>query len=182
MPLMLAPLLSGAAISLTGHYVPLMYIGGILAATGAGLITTFTATTSFAAVIGFQVMAGLGGGLCHQIPYTSILHVLPPRDLVAGSALCSFLNSLGSILGIVISQTVFANLLQRNLGEVPGADTHGIIEAGPTKIDTVVGPADVGAVRDAYGGALREAFFLPAVAAALCCVCATAMEWKRIKN
>lgn len=182
MPLMLSPLLSGAIISLTGLYVPLMYIGGALAVTGAGLITTFGATTSAAMVIGYQFLAGFGSGLCHQIPYTSILQILPAQDVVSGSALCSFLNSLGSILGIVIAQTIFTNLLQRNLGEMAGVDAHGIIQAGPTRIGSVVRPEVVGAVREAYNSALRSTFILPVVAAGLCCVCAMGMEWKRIKK
>jgi MFS family permease len=182
MPLMLSPLLSGAIISLTGWYVPLMYLGGVLAATGAGLITTFGGTTSGARIIGYQFLAGFGSGLCHQIPYTSILQVLPSKDVVPGSALCSFLNSLGSILGIVISQTIFANLLLQNLGEVAGVDARGVIQAGPTKISSVVQSALVEAVRDAYNAALRSTFILPVVAAGLCCICAMGMEWKRIKK
>ena len=181
MPLMLSPLLSGAIITLVGWYVPLMYIGGILAVTGAGLITTLGATTSASLVIAYQFIAGFGSGLCHQIPYTAILQNLP-NDVVPGSALCSFLNSLGSILGIVISQTIFANLLQRNLGEVKGVDAHAIIQAGPTKIGSVVAAEMVDAVRDAYNSALRNTFILPVVAAGLCCICAMGMEWKRIKK
>ncbi|KAK3942540.1 major facilitator superfamily domain-containing protein [Diplogelasinospora grovesii] len=183
MPLMLTPLLSGSLISLTGWYVPLMYLGGVLSTVGAGLLTTLDGSTSDARLIGYQFLTGFGSGLCHQIPYTSILHVLAGRDAVPGSALCSFLNSLGAILGIVIAQVIFASLLVRNLdGIATEVSVHVIIRAGPTNIGDVVPPALVGAVREAYSGALQGTYILPVVTAGLCCICALGMEWRRLED
>ncbi|KAI1212189.1 MFS general substrate transporter [Annulohypoxylon truncatum] len=181
-PLLASPLVSGSAISLVGWYVPFMYLGSIVATIGAGLLTTLSGATPQANLIAYQFLAGFGGGLCHQIPYTSILHVLPASDMVPGSALCSFLNSLGSILGIIVAQVIFASLLARNLQGLVGVDAQTVIQAGPTNISNVVSGVIADKVRTAYNGALRDTYVLPVVAAGLCCFCAVGMEWKRIKN
>ncbi|CAJ2510881.1 Uu.00g065060.m01.CDS01 [Anthostomella pinea] len=181
-PLMLSPLLSGTLISLTGWYVPFMCLGGVLSTVGAGLLTTLGATTSNARLIGYQFLTGFGSGICHQIPYTSILHVLPVSDMVIGSSLCSYLNSLWAILGIVLAQVILASALIRSLDGVAGAEPHAIIQAGPTNIGDAVIPALVNTVRSAYSGALQTTYILPVVAAGLCCVYALGMEWKRLKN
>jgi MFS family permease len=181
-PLMLSPLVSGFLISLIGWYVPFMFIGAAVAAVGSGLITTLEAATPLAAVYGYQFLAGFGSGLCHQIPYTAILHVLPAADMVAGSALCSFVNSLGAIIGIVGAQAIFATLVMSNLGNTVGLDRQGIIAAGPTRIEEVVPAAVVDVVRDAYSESLQKAYLLPTVAAVLCFVVALGMEWRRAKD
>ena len=177
---MLSPLLSGALISLTGWYVPFMYVGSVLATVGAGLLTTLSGATSRAQLIAYQFITGFGSGLCHQIPYTSIIQSLTVKEVVLGSALCAFLNSLGSILGIIIAQAIFANLLVSKLDAVAGVDTGTVIQAGPTNIRDVVPPALVDAVRSAYNSALQGTYLLPVVAAALSCLCALGMEWRRL--
>jgi MFS family permease len=182
MPVMIVPLLSGALISMTGYYVPLMQLGGVLSTVGAGLLITLSASTPHGRIIAYQLLAGVGAGLCHQIPYTSILAVVAPRDTIAASALCSLVNSLGAILGIVICQAVFANLLLDNLRGVPGLDANALLLAVPTNIAGAVPPSLVGPVRDAYAAALHSTYVLPAVAAGLSCISALGMEWRRIRN
>ncbi|SPQ24468.1 b7600399-3607-4cbf-822b-23deefb2825a [Thermothielavioides terrestris] len=182
MPVMIVPLLSGAFISVTGFYVPLMYLGGALATAGSGLLITLRPSTPRPRIIAYQALAGIGAGLCHQIPYTSILHVVAPQDTIAASALSSLVNSLGAILGIVFSQAIFANVLIGNLGGVPGLDASAVLLAGPTNIGTAVPPSLVGVVRNAYAAALHSTYVLPAVAAGLSCISALGMEWKRIRS
>ncbi|KAI0020289.1 major facilitator superfamily domain-containing protein [Xylariomycetidae sp. FL0641] len=181
-PLMLSPLVSGLAISRLGWYVPFMYVGGMLATAGTGLLTSIGGETSTARLNSYQFIAGFGSGICHQIPYTSILHFVSTDDVVPGSALCSFLNSLGAIVGIVISQAIFSNTLTHNLESVAGIDAGTVVQAGPTGINTVVPPSLVATVRAAYGDALQATYYLPVAAAGLCIICALGMEWKRLKH
>jgi hypothetical protein len=179
---MLSPLVSGTLISLSGYYVHFMYLGGILATVGAGILTTLKGSTPSSVLYGFQFLTGFGAGLCHQIPYTSSLHVTAAKDLVAASALCSFLNSVGAIVGIVGSQTIFANLLLRGLNDTVVSDINTVIHAGPSHIMEVVPATEVRLVVQAYNDALQRTFLLPVVAAGLCCMCALGVEWKRQKT
>jgi hypothetical protein len=50
-----------------GYYLPWAVFGGIITSIGNGLIATFTASTSIAAWIGFQVIVGAGRGSGMQI-------------------------------------------------------------------------------------------------------------------
>jgi hypothetical protein len=50
-----------------GYYLPWALIGGIITAVGNGLISTFTASTSIATWIGFQIVVGAGRGSGMQI-------------------------------------------------------------------------------------------------------------------
>jgi hypothetical protein len=65
MPVMIVPLLSGALISMTGFYVPLMYLGGALATVGASLLITLGPSTPRSRIIAYQVLAGVRAGMCH---------------------------------------------------------------------------------------------------------------------
>ncbi|KAI0392618.1 major facilitator superfamily domain-containing protein [Xylariaceae sp. FL0594] len=174
-PLLVAPLLSSASISLTKWYVPQMQVSSAITTVGAGFLTTLDGATSDAHLIRYQLLTGLAGGFCHQIPYTSILDALPMQDVVPGSALCSFLNSLGSVVGIVIAQVIFAGLLLRNL---EGVDGRAVLLAGPTNIADAVTPELIGAVRSAYSKALQATYYLPVIAAGLSTLCVLGMRWR----
>ncbi|KAI2628590.1 major facilitator superfamily domain-containing protein [Hypoxylon sp. NC1633] len=181
-PLLLSPLASGALISWTGWFAPIMQVGSIAATVGAALLTTLSSGTSNAQLIVYQLLAGFGGGFCHQIPYTSIIYPLPPADVVSGSALCSFLNSLGAIIGVVGSQAIFATVLRSRLEGLEGIDSQAVIVAGPANIIGSVPQNLVTTVRNAYREALEGTFYLPVAAAALCVICAAGVEWKRMKK
>ncbi|OCK93827.1 MFS general substrate transporter [Cenococcum geophilum 1.58] len=179
--LMFSPLISGFLISWLGHYVPFMYFGAILSAVGSGLLATFSVSTPKANIIAFQFIAGLGAGISHQIPYTSVQFSLPSSEMVLGSALVSFLNCLGTILGIVAAQAVFGGVLIGKLDGIPNVDAGVVFRAGPTNVANAVPEPLVSIVRSAYGVALQKTFILPTVLSCLCCICCLKMEWKRLK-
>ena len=179
--LMFSPLISGALISWLGYYVPFMYFGASLATIGSALLTTFSVTTPTASKIVFQLLVGLGAGISHQIPYTAVQFSLSAAELVQGSALVSFTNSLGTILGIVGAQAIFSSELLSHLGGVPGIDAAHVFLAGPTNVATAVPAEFVNIVRQAYGTALQRTFICPAVLGGLCLLCCLGMEWKRLK-
>ncbi|KAH9985099.1 major facilitator superfamily domain-containing protein [Xylariaceae sp. FL0662B] len=181
-PLLLSPLASGALISWTGWFAPIMQVGSITATAGATLLMTLNSETSNARLIIYQLLAGFGGGFCHQIPYTSIIYPLPPADVVSGNALRSFLNSLGAIIGAVGGQAIFATVLLGRLNGLQGIDSQAVLLAGPTNIAGSVPQSLITTVRNAYGEALRDTFFFPVAAAALCVIYTAGVEWKRMQK
>jgi MFS family permease len=178
--LMFSPLISGFFVSWLGYYVPFMYFGAILSAVGSGLMITFSTTTPSANIIAFQFLTGLGAGISHQIPYTSVQFSLPSSEMVLGSALVSFLNSLGTILGILAAQAIFGGVLIGKLDGIPNIEAGAVFRAGPTNVANAVPEPLVSIVRAAYGVALQKTFILPAVLGCLCCICCLGMEWKRL--
>lgn len=68
LPIVLAQLVStviaGGMISWLGYYNPFLLLGTMLVTIGSGLFTTIEIDTSSVRWIGYQVIFGLGGGMC----------------------------------------------------------------------------------------------------------------------
>ncbi|TQN71426.1 Efflux pump aflT [Colletotrichum shisoi] len=67
---------AGWISSNTGHYVPLMWIGAPVLATGGGLYQLIRANSPMGEWIGFQILSGLGYGICSQKPILAVQVVL----------------------------------------------------------------------------------------------------------
>ncbi len=96
-----------------------------------------------------------------------------------GSALVSFCNSLGPILGTNIGQTIFSNLSIKKLEQVPGVDAAAVISAGPTNLAAAETSS---MVREAFNYALTREFVLAIVSGGLAFACSMAMEWGNVKR
>jgi hypothetical protein len=102
LPLMLSMVfgsISGGFInSKIGYYTPLAIISSCTMFVGAGLLTTFQGNTSEAEWIGYQVLYGLGLGLCFQVPNLATQTALPTKNVPTGFALMFFSQLLGAQL------------------------------------------------------------------------------------
>ena len=79
---------------------PFMRFWSALATLGSGLLFSMNASTSTETSAGFQILAGIGVGMCNQLPYTLVQHRLKDSpDLVRGSAMVSFCSSQGPVIG-----------------------------------------------------------------------------------
>jgi Na+/melibiose symporter-like transporter len=68
LPTMLAQLVStvvaGGMISWLGYYNPFLLLGTMLVAIGSGLFTTMGVDTGIGRWIAYEIIFGLGGGMC----------------------------------------------------------------------------------------------------------------------
>jgi len=177
--MLFAPIASGALISIIGYYVPFMWLGAALATIGSGLLFTLRVDGSSGSLSAFQFITGLGLGICTQIPFNAVQYILPKEHMAMGSALVSFCNSLGPILGTNIGQAIFSNLFIKRLDQVPGVDAAAVVKAGPTSLAAAGTSA---AVREAFNYALTRGFLLAAVSGGLAFACSMAMEWGNVKR
>jgi len=92
----------GLAASLTGrawHFIPL---GGIVAATGAGLMSTLGLESAEGEKIGYLALAGLGIGCLVQMNML-VAQGSTTEDKVAGvTSNVAFFQNLGAVFGIAI--------------------------------------------------------------------------------
>jgi hypothetical protein len=63
-------------VSRMGYYLPWALTGGIITAVGNGLVSTFTASTSTAVWIGYQIVMGAGRGCGMQMVTNDIAQVI----------------------------------------------------------------------------------------------------------
>lgn len=178
--MLFTPIASGALITAIGYYVPMMWFGASVATIGSGLLYTLKVNTSGSLLSAFQFIAGLGLGTCTQIPFNAVQYVLSEEHMAMGSALVSFCNSLGPILGTNIGQAIFSNLLVQRLANEPDVDAKAIVLAGPTNIASA--GASSSAVRQAFNYALTRTFLLAVAVGLLAFGSSLAMEWGNVKS
>lgn len=78
---------SGALISAFGHFVPLLIFGGVLTTIGSALIFTLGLNSPSSMWIGYQVLAGIGIGICIQVPIIATQAVVEPDDISSVTAM-----------------------------------------------------------------------------------------------
>lgn len=83
----LCGIIAGIVISVTGRFVPVMYVGSIFATVGCALIFTFAVDTTSAAWIGYQILAGIGSGLSYQVPVIAAQALVDAADLSSITAM-----------------------------------------------------------------------------------------------
>lgn len=88
----ISTIVSGVAISATGHYQSLLIGGGVIATVGSGLLYTLNTHSGAGKWIGYQIVAGLGYGLGFQVPMIVVQGSVEPADIssATGMLLCKF--------------------------------------------------------------------------------------------
>ncbi|KAJ5666648.1 hypothetical protein N7462_011057 [Penicillium macrosclerotiorum] len=179
--LVIASILSGAAVSHTGYYVPFMLVSSIFMAIGAGMITTFKVDTGHPAWIGYQVLFGLGLGSGMQQPTLAAQTVLDQADVSIGVAIMFFFQSLGGGVFVAVSQNLYTNYLTDKLLMVSGIDSKAILEAGATDLVRMIPVEKLDVVLVIYNTALHRAFFVPLGLSCAMALPALGMEWRNVK-
>ncbi|KAG2417902.1 hypothetical protein HFD88_001001 [Aspergillus terreus] len=184
LPLMLSMVIfsfvAGGGVTATGNPVPFFYIATVLAAAGAGLMTTFEVHTGHPKWIGYQVLLGSGVGMGIQLPIIAVQAVLPAADIPVGTAILTFCQTFGGAIFVSVAQAVFANRLQAGLlRAVPGVSPGLVQEVGATNLDTVIDAQHMGAVKVVYNDALVSAWYLAVALFSVAVLGAVGMSTKR---
>ncbi|KAH7274887.1 major facilitator superfamily domain-containing protein [Fusarium solani] len=176
-------IISGAAVTVWGYYTPFMIVGGILMAIGFGIITMFEVNTAKAEWIGYQLLAGIGVGMCLQQPLIAVQVVCEMVDMPTGTALIVFAQTLGGALCITAGNTVFTNTLVDKIREyVPGLDPYFVLGTGATNIRNAIRADQLDSVVLAYNDALTTSFYVGAGTAAAAFAGALLVEWKSVRG
>lgn len=175
----------GAAITVTGSYAPFLWIGSVIFTVGCAMISTLDVDSGAAKWLGYQIIAGVGGGASVQIPFLAVQVALRQADAPIGSttsilwcpcfkltrspaAIMMFFNSLGGALAISIAQNIFSNKLVTNVHKyAPNVLPATVSSAGATHLREVIPAADLAGVLEAYAKALRTTFIPPIAFAGL---------------
>jgi hypothetical protein len=175
-------IVTGILVQKIGYYVPPLLVGPILAATGSGMLSTLTPSSSRAEWIGYQVIYGFGAGAGAQSASLAAQTVLPREDVPLGMALSFFMQQIGGAIFVPVGQNVFSTQLLKRLSGVAGLDTATILNTGATDLKKVVSAEQLGVVVDAYSYACTRVFILGAALSAAMMIGALGVEWKSIKK
>ncbi|OBT80153.1 hypothetical protein VF21_00544 [Pseudogymnoascus sp. 05NY08] len=174
-------IVGGSSVSRFGYYAPFMLAGPPIMAVGGGLLTTFHVNTPPSQWIGYQIIFGLGCGICMQQPSVAAQRVLSRKDIAIGSALMMFAQQLSGSVFVPIAQSIFQNRLVHTLSTVPGVDIKAIVGVGATDLGRIVPPAQMDGVLKAFNDALVATFFVVTVASGLAILPALTVEWLSVK-
>jgi hypothetical protein len=165
-----------------GYYVPALLVAPVLAATGTGMLSTLTPSSSRAEWIGYQILYGFGIGAGAQSASLASQTVLPREDVPLGTAMNFFVQQLGGAVFVPVGQNLFSTQLVKQLSGVIGLDTDMIINTGATDLRKVVPTSELDTVVNAYSYALTRVFILGAALSACMMIGALGVEWKSIKK
>ncbi|OQE14814.1 hypothetical protein PENFLA_c035G05174 [Penicillium flavigenum] len=172
----------GITNSKIGYYTPLAIIGSCIMSVGAGLLTTFQVDTGEAKWIGYQIIYGIGLGLCFQVPNLAAQTVLPKPDVPSGLALMLFGQLIGAAVFVSVGENILANQLVKRLSGLPGFNTGLVTSEGVTELVNAMPAHLTDTVVHSYNEALREVFQVGLIISCLTVLGAASLEWKSIKN
>jgi hypothetical protein len=178
----LGTLCAGSMASKFGHYVPFMWTGRLILATGGGLYQMIRTDSPRGHRIGFQILSGLGYGICSQMPILAVQVVLSKTDVPSGLVIVMFLQMLGGALAPTVGQNLFTDFLLRNLANIQGIDGTVVVAAGATRFMEIVPPEHLNAVVDAFNSALRHVFWVALATPALAWIISWVMEWRQLDD
>ncbi|CAG8592300.1 25877_t:CDS:10, partial [Gigaspora rosea] len=96
-------------------YGTICAFGSILMFVGSGLISTFSINTSKEQIVVYSIIAGFGIGLIMPSTVLAGQGIVQYKDIATVTLLLSFFQSMGVILGVAISGTIFNNIVNSNL-------------------------------------------------------------------
>ncbi|KAF7117596.1 hypothetical protein CNMCM5793_006688 [Aspergillus hiratsukae] len=178
----LGTICAGLIASRFGHYVPFMWFGPLVLATGGGLYQLVRPDSPRGQWIGFQILSGLGYGSCSQMPILAVQVVLSKADIPTGLVMIMFFQMLGGALAPSVGQNLFTDGLLRNLRKVQGIDGAAVVAAGASGFREKIPPELMTAVVDAFNSALRNVFWVALAAPALAWITSWAMEWRQLPD
>jgi MFS transporter, DHA2 family, glioxin efflux transporter len=179
----LGTIATGAAISVTGQFTPFMIAGSAMMTVAAGLISTFSVTSTTGARIGYQVLAGFGVGLCCQAPILAAQALAEPTDLAAATAMLLFFQAMGGALMVSAAETGFTNTLIRKLVEyAPGIDVAHVLNTGASELRATFSGDELTAILASYTDGLQVSFSIVIALTGLATLAGLAMPWKSIKS
>jgi hypothetical protein len=167
----------GIIIHRTGRYLELIYVGVVLMTIGNGLYILLSADSSLSAIIGFQIVAGLGAGALFEAPLLPLQALVSQEDTASATSTFGFVRNLATSLSIVVAGVIFQNSMD---GQIPSLSappislpenitsvfTGGAAAANVMIIGSINDPAQKMAVKRAFADSLRNMWiFLTAISA-----------------
>lgn len=174
---------SGALVSATGYYQPLLIAGGVMATVGSGLLYLLDTNSSTGQWIGYQILAGAGWGLAFQIPMIAVQGTVDPKDLASATGMLLFFQGLGGAFLVSGSQAAFVNqMIARVMSLNPGVDRALLVLTGATEIRNVFPSEQQHDVIDGYMTGLKVVFAMCIACSGLATLIGFGTRWQRLSQ
>ncbi|CAG7560431.1 unnamed protein product [Fusarium equiseti] len=185
LPLILAvtfsTIISGALVTATGWYQPLLIGGAAIATVGAGLLYLLDIDTSTGKWIGYQIIAGVGWGLAFQIPMIAVQGTVDPKDLASATGILLFFQGLGGAYIVSGGQAAFVNQMLIDISEnAPQIDKGQLILTGATALRETFDDETYPIVLDGYMHGLNTVFAMAIAFVGFSFLITLLTRWKKL--
>ncbi|KAI9720042.1 MAG: hypothetical protein M1812_003169 [Candelaria pacifica] len=158
---------TGVFIKKTGRYLEPIWFGMAVMTLGFGLLINLDVTSSWAKIILFQIVAGLGVGPNFQSPLIALQTLVAPKDIATATATFGFARNLATSISVVIGGVVFQNGMETRSGGLRaslGPSTAAQLSGGSAGANVMVvqslAPAQREVARMAFAGSLKTMWIL----------------------
>ncbi|KAG6369452.1 MFS general substrate transporter [Boletus reticuloceps] len=107
--------LAGMAVSRTGRYRTIVYVGFGIWAVGCGCLSTVTKSTPKALLAFYMVLAGIGAGQTMQTTTVAAQASVSRQDMAVVTALRNFVRQMGGTLSLAVGSILINNTLRSAL-------------------------------------------------------------------
>jgi MFS family permease len=165
----LAGIATGVFMHQVGRYREPMWLGMTVLVAGFALFTTLGPLSSFATIVGFQVLAGAAAGLIFSPPIVAVQALMEQHDVAAATATLGFVRNVACAMSTVIGGVVFTNGIaeQKQRLMAVGLNATAVeafsgrdAEANVLRIASIGDPRQRLAVQDAYAQSLRNCWIM----------------------
>ncbi|KAF5025935.1 hypothetical protein F66182_1970 [Fusarium sp. NRRL 66182] len=176
-----ATIISGALVTATGFYQPLMIGGAIAATVGAGLLYLLDVDTSTGKWIGYQILAGAGWGVAFQIPMIAVQGTVDPKDLASATGILLFFQGLGGAYIVSAGQAAFVNQMISDVTEnAPQISRARLILTGANSLREAFTPEELPIVIDGYMHGLNVVFAMAIAFVGSTVLISLLVRWKKL--
>ncbi|KAH7229991.1 major facilitator superfamily domain-containing protein, partial [Fusarium solani] len=179
----IATIVSGASITNTGIYAPILVASAAIATVAAGLIYTLDIGTGSGKWIGYQVLAGLAWGAGLQVPMIGTQGTSRELDLASKTAILLFFQTIGGAFLIAVAQTSFLQTMLKQMREMaPQVSQSQLVQTGATEIRHVFDENVILLVLRSYMDGLKVAFALVIAAAGVAFAVSLGSRWSKLET
>ncbi|KAJ3382175.1 hypothetical protein HDU92_004901 [Lobulomyces angularis] len=157
--LVIFSIFSGQMVSRFGRYWVFLFVGAIVLIVGNVLIATIQVDTSKAVQSIYLFVIGVGVGSQIQVKLLALQATVKPNMVAIGTSVSVFAQTVGGLIGIAITGTIYTNNLAHNLSRsnVP-KELAALIISNPAALRSVIPLELQPVVLEGVCEALRTAF------------------------
>ena len=186
-PLVGSSIVGGLITKKTGYYAPPMLVPPIVGAVGAGLITTWSASTSEAKWAGYQVLYGLGLGFGMTGASLAVQSTLPQPSVALGVGALFFAREMGSAVFVAVAENLLSDRLVKGLEQIPELRGRAaqLAQSGASELRKAVqgsGEQVLEGVINAFNAALRNVWYLALALTIVMIVPFFLIRWLNLKE
>ncbi|KAH8803447.1 DNA repair protein RAD50 [Xylogone sp. PMI_703] len=176
-------IVSGGLLTVVGYAQPFLIIGAAMSSVGAGLLYTLDIESSSSYWIGYQIFAGIGLGLCFQIPIMYAQATAESEDVSVVTAMLMFFQTIGGAFLVSGAQSAFTNTLVHHLRhDAPTVDPNVVVAVGATGLRDAFTANELAGILVSYTAALRVTYGIAIAAAGLATITAALTRLQSIKG